>query len=919
MQEHSASHDLLWPAITSAARPWTRWWWLGNAVDEAEITHQLQDFQAAGFGGVEISPVYGVTGEEARSLAFLSPPWIHMLRHTIREARRLGLEVDLICGTGWPFGGPWVAAEDAAARCLFELYILAEGEQLAEALVSKADPQATIQALMAFSQDGQILDLSAQVDTQQRLTWIAPPGEWQLYALFQAATGQQVKRAAPGGEGNVVDHFSATAITRYLAAFDQVFAALPADERVRCCFNDSYEVYGANWTADLLAQFEQRRGYDLRRYLPALCGKADPQMVSRVRSDYRQTIGDLLLEAFVKPWTEWAHRHGAITRNQAHGSPGNLLDLYAAADIPETETFGTDWLRLAGLDPLPGTPASHGGVAEILACKLASSAAHITGKRLCSSESFTWLGEHGKVSLAHMKAELDTLFVMGINHVFFHGAPFSPADAAWPGWMFYAATHVGQTNPWWRDLPALNAYISRCQSFLQAGQPDNDLLLYLPIFDLWASDHGTHDLLHALTPHNTRQWLDENLPDFTAAARLLWDRGYSFDFVSDQLLDQAIHISERQIRSGGGAYAALVVAGCRTMPPETLKRLLALARQGATVVVVGALPQAVPGLGNLTQRQQQLRAALSELGPLESIQDGVLEARLDKGRLLVGPDVKPMLRLLDIRRENIVDAGIEIIRRRDENGYLYFLTNPGRRRLDQWVSLPVQAASTIIFDPVANRQGLACTRADNAQTQVYLQLEPGESLLLRALARSVEGPRWSYLAPAGQPSAIAGEWHIEFIAGGPALPTPTTIQELDSWTEWPAESELLRAFSGTARYTITFEQPAASAAMWALDLGTIGSSARVTLNGQDLGTCYAPPFRLIVPPDLLVGMNQLEIEVTNLMANRLAALDRQGQSWRTFFFVNIQYQEFNAADWEPLPSGLLGSVQLVPLRQLQPT
>jgi hypothetical protein len=890
---------------------------MGSAVDQAEITRHLELFEAAGFGGVEISPIYGVTDEAARSIPFLSLRWIEMLRHTVREARRLGLNVDLICGTGWPLGGSWVRPEDAAARCLFESYTLAEGESVTEPIVSKAEPQAALQTLMSFSQDGQILDLSSQIDSQRRLIWSATAGQWKLYALFQAGTGQQVKRAAPGAEGNVVDHFSATAITRYLGSFDQAFATVPAEDQIRCFFNDSYEVYGANWTTDLLPQFQQRRGYDLRHYLPALCGEDDLEIACRVRSDYRQTIADLLLEQFVKPWTEWAHRSGVMTRNQAHGAPGNLLDLYAAADIPETETFGTDWLRLGGLEPLPGTPAGYGGLAEILACKLASSAAHVAGKPLCSSESFTWLGEHGKVPLAHMKAELDLLFVMGINHVFFHGTPFSPADADWPGWMFYAATHVGPTNPSWRDLPALNDYISRCQALLQTGRPDNDLLLYLPIFDLWASDDGTQDLLHFLTPHNTQHWLDESLPAFTATARLLWDRGYSFDCVSDQLLEDAIDVSERQLRSRGGTYAALVVAGCRSMPPQTLSRILDLARQGATLLIVGDLPQDVPGLSNLAERKQQLRAVLSDLGPIQPLEDRISEARLDQGRLLVGPDIEAMLQRAGMRRESIVDAGIELIRRRDDSGYLYFMTNPGPQRLDQWVSLPIQAASAIICDPVSDRSGMARTKAGNSTgTQVYLQLESGESLLLRAFAQPTEGPQWPYRSPGGQPVAIEGEWRVDFIAGGPTLPEPGSIRRLTSWTEWPGDREQLRAFSGTVRYTISFEQPSGSADLWAIDLGIVCHSALVKLNGQELGTCYARPFRIVLPNGLEQGANHLEIEVTNLMANRLAALDRHRPGWRTFFFVNIKYQEFDAADWEPLPSGLLGPVRLVPLRLL---
>ncbi len=905
--------DMLWPMMTRESRPWTRWWWMGSAVNEAEITRQLQLFHQAGIGGVEISPVYGVMGEEEHFIPFLNPQWMQMLRHTIREARRLDMDVDLITGTGWPFGGPWVSTEDAAVKILLKSYSIPGGSQVTQPIISNHEPSATLGALMAYSDDGQALDLAQHVDAQRWLVWTAPIGQWKVYAVFRIPTGQQVKRAAPGAEGNVVDHFSADAIARYLHHFDQALATLAAEERVRCLFNDSYEVYEANWTNDLLPQFQQHRGYDLRHYLPALDGKDDPEIVRRVRSDYRQTMADLLLEAFVQPWTEWAHRHGARSRNQAHGAPGNLLDLYAAADIPETETFGPDWMRIAGLSPMPGTPPQQGGRADILVGKLASSAAHVAGKPLCSSESFTWLDEHGKVPLAHMKAEADVMFVMGINHLFFHGTPFSPVSADWPGWMFYATTHVAPTNPWWHDLSALNGYISRCQSFLQAGEPDNDILLYLPIFDLWSTDQGAEHLLHFLTVHS-EHWLDENLSAVAATARQLWDRGYSFDFVSDQLLAQAIQVVERQIQSGGGTYKALAITGCTLIPPETLARILDLIQAGATVLVVGDLPQDVPGLGNLVERRQWLRRTLSAFGPLNPTEAEIAEARIGTGRLFVGQEIEVMLRTAGIRRESVVDTGIELIRRRDARGYLYFLANLGQEHVDQWLSLPIQAASVVLFDPTDNRRGLAHTRPSNdGDTHVYLQLEPGASMLLRTSFQSVEGEQWQYLASAGEPYLIEGVWRVEFSAGGPALPSPTTIEQLTSWTEWQGISEALRAFSGTARYTITFTKPSGNANAWAIDLGTVCHTARVRLNGHNIGTLYARPFRSVITHDLREGENHLDIEVTNLMANHLAHLDRQGQPWKKFFFVNIQYQEFDASNWEPLPSGLLGPVQLIPL------
>jgi hypothetical protein len=184
----------------------------------------------------------------------------------------------------------------------------------------------------------------------------------------------------------------------------------------------------------LFETFRRRREYDLARYLPALLGRGDPDTVARVRSDYRQTIDDMLLDHFVRPLADWSHARGSVSRNQAHGSPGNLLDLYAAADIPETEYFGAVDTTGAGL----------------LINKLASSAAHVAGKPLASAESFTWLGEHFTSTLGDVKQAADELFLAGINHLIYHGTAYHRARR--PGWQFHASTEFGPRNAIWHDL-----------------------------------------------------------------------------------------------------------------------------------------------------------------------------------------------------------------------------------------------------------------------------------------------------------------------------------------------------------------------------------------------------------------------------------------------------------------------------------
>jgi hypothetical protein len=176
---------------------------------------------------------------------------------------------------------------------------------------------------------------------------------------------------------------------------------------------------------------------------------------------------------------------------------------------------------------------------------------------------------------------------------------------------------------------------------------------------------------------------------------------------------------------------------------------------------------------------------------------------------------------------------------------------------------------------------------------------------------------------AGAPVPVSGRWSLEFLSGGPVLPAKVADAPLGSWTSLPDSTA--KDFSGTARYTIELPRPAgpAGTASWRLDLGVVHESARIVLNDQELGTFIGPWFRVDIPVDAFRDRNLLEIEVTNLMANRIAYLDRRAVPWKKFYNVNFPPRLasnrgseglFNASSWSPLPSGLAGPVTLTPLR-----
>jgi hypothetical protein len=872
------AETLRWPAVTREARPWTRWWWLGSAVDQENLVRQLTQFREVGLGGVEICPIYGAQGYEERFLPFLSPRWMDMLAVTTLEAQRLGLGVDLTTGTGWPFGGPQVTAEDASSALALVKHALAGGASLAERL-----PEGRAQCVLAISRSGERLDLTDKVGPDGRLDWTAPPGEWQIYATFQRGSIQKVKRAAPGGEGWVLDPYSVPALERYLAAFESAFAGYRGASP-RAHFHDSFEYYGASWTPGFLREFERRRGYDLRVQLPALAGDGPEETVARVKSDFRETLSDLHLD-YVRRWTAWCHGQRGLSRNQAHGAPGNLVDLYAAADIPENEVF-----RNADDALLPRL-------------KLSSSAAHLGGRTLASSEAFTWLGEHFQVSLAQAKQAADLLFLSGANHLFFHGIPYSPAEAPWPGWQFYASVNMGPQGGLWRDLPAFNAYLTRCQSILQDGNADEDVLLYYPVHDVW---HSAGDLI-----------IQNPLPDsYVAAGLALWSRGYTFDTVSDRLLETA-RCEGGRLWIGTSAYRTVLVPHTHRMPVGTLATLVRLAREGATILIEDALPEDLPGLGNLEARAATLREILASLRLEGDTQAPLRRATLGPGRVVVGRDREALLREAGVSREPMADVGLRFVRRAHARGRHYFIANRGREGVDAWIVLGTPACTAVWLDPLYDgHAGLAelRVRRDGA-SEVYVQLRPGESRVLRTFTReTVSGPAWPDVQKAGQPIPVTGTWHVRFLDGGPVPPATFDTQALGSWTDRP-DAEAQR-FAGTAIYSLDLERPKGDAADWLLDLGDVRESARVRLNGEAVATLFTPPFELAIGRWLRPGENLLEIEVTNLATNRVRDLDLRQVRWKYFHdinVVNLSYEPLDASSWPLRASGLLGPVTLRPV------
>ncbi|MEK7407560.1 MAG: glycosyl hydrolase [Acidobacteriota bacterium] len=849
------------------AKVMVRWWWFGPAVTRAELEREMKLMKAGGFGGFEVQPVYPLALDDpARGLVnlrYLSPEFLDAVRFTAATARKLGLRMDMTLGSGWPFGGPHISPAQAAGRLRLERVRIEAGATSLPLPPGKPGEQ----FVAAFAVDerlGSRRDLVLVDDGGPRL--LTPPASGPRVGLvfFAGHTGQMVKRAAVGSEGYVHDHYDRAALETHLEAVGEKLAAAAGPGSIRAVFCDSLEVFGSDWTPRLLEEFQRRRGYDLRPWLPALVADIG-EKTSAVRHDWGQTLTELLDEQFLAPLLEWCRRHDMLLRVQGYGVPPASLSSYSLVDLPEGE--GAHWNAFS-------------------TSRWASSAAHNFGRPVASSETWTWI--HSPVFRAtplDFKAEADQHFLEGITQLIGHGWPYSPTAVGKPGWRFYAAGVMNDHNPWWHVMPDLTAYLARVSFMLRQGEPVSDVALYAPTHDAWASfTAGRVSLSQAISERIGPRVIP----------RLL-EAGYNFDLVDDDAITELGRVRNGRLVLGRHGFRIVVLPGVERLPAATLERLREFARGGGSVVATRRLPTAETGeIARLVKEENE------EL-------DRVLAAAHRPDVILTPPAPE-----------------IGFVHRSTGSGEVYFLANTGNARRSVKANFRVTGRRAEWWNAFSGEVTAAEILGQTKDgTEIALDLEPYGSRLLvfsEGAAAAVVKPR-AVLLPALD---LSRDWDVTFEEGARKV----RMERLRSWTEeaatrfYSGRATYRKTVSVAAEYLLKGARlkldfgearpvtpgPARGFRTWLK--APVREAAEVLVNGQRAGSVWCPPYEIDVTKLLRAGENMFEVIVSNLAINRMA-----GEPPPDYKPLIAKYGDrFQPQDLEnlkPLESGLVGAMRLV--------
>jgi hypothetical protein len=903
-----AENDELFRAFAqppATARPFVRWWWNGNKLAEKEILRELDLLKAAGIGGVEINPIRFPAPDDPLNIPqieWLSQPWIAMLGKAVKGAHERGLIADSIVGSGWPFGGQFLTREEQthilalgtrrltgpATLRIPEADLLADAELKLHSKWTNIDKTIRYLRLVParLDQFAPGTDVTAQL-AGGTLTLEVPAGDHVLYTMVQQRGFQAVINGAPGADGPVLNHFDRAAVEKYLNRMSTALepALGPLGRNFRAMFCDSLELEGANWCADMLPQFEARRGYSLLPYLPfvlfktgemgnatanqnsAELGEAARDAVERVRYDFLTVQIELFSERFTRPFQQWCARHGVKARAQAYGPAFHPLQSSMEVDIPECET----WMN------------SHMGMREHRAPtginKFVSSAARFSGKRLVSCEEVTNTNMVFNATLASLKNCADQSNLSGVTHSVFHGFNYSPAEAPFPGWVRYG-TFFNERNPWWPFVRRFTDYKARLSSVLQGCDALADIAILHPFADLWMTRGMQREPFPVL-----------RMPPYQYA---LWEaihqNGNACDYIDEKLLAESKCVATR-LEVRGRSYSTLIVMEARTVEPATARALDRFAAGGGRILFIRHAPSRSPRFQHSQENDAVVRAASERILRDHPTRCAIIDPPGDDilawyGRIQQQFGIKPYMR---IARPDMNLSQIPL--RSGERDVFFFANSDPEREIETEIEFSTGTKTAWQWDPeTGERKPYFCNGRKNLLT---VRVEPCASLLL------VFEPHLEKAAtPVARPSQagavpVAGPWQLELrhVDGTRAQRT------LDALIDFK-EDEALRSFAGTATYRTTFQTPTAGAPAF-LDLGPVNGISSVTLNGKSLGLKWYGCHRYELGAALKPGGNQLEVQITTVLGNYMKSLT-----------ANPVAKTWTAR--QPLyPAGLCGPVRLL--------
>ncbi|MDR1963179.1 MAG: hypothetical protein LBQ50_05330 [Planctomycetaceae bacterium] len=938
--------------VPDEVKPWVYYWWLKGNVTKEQITHDIEEMQKKGIGGILLFDSRGYHDDfDSKDhvpvpfkikYEFMSQEWREMVKHTIKEAARCNIKVSInIANTGGHLRGPWDMKEKAPKELIWTSYLvdrdpsvngsgkfelklpIPDGKRYYQD-VAVLGVRLTLQETESFHKVtplnekspivAQIIDLSDHV-TNNLLKWEVPDGNWHILRF-----GYEVV-----GDLGSVDILNAEACTQYFRHIGSELirdAGSHAGKTLSHFYNVSWEGSAPNWTPGFEKIFMSQNGYDLKPYLPVLAGMiVENQDVSnRFLYDYYKTVAYCFRKNCYATIGQLCHENGIIWHSENGGPWNRQQPMFREADM--LSFFGENdfaqgefWVNESNYNTRSNM-------------RYVSMASHIYGQKEVAVEAFTHMVRHWTMYPARLKPAADINFIDGANMFIWHTFTASPPEIGKPGYEYFAGTHINTNVTWWNYVTPFMNYLGRCQYLLRKGSFTADACVYV-------------------SDKNHVNW--GRAEKWNPGSSLVLPAGYTYDLLDTEILvHRLVYRDGKLVLPNGMSYHFLVLDPIEdALPVESLKKIVQLASEGATIVLGNKRTIRTPGLNRYPSCDQEIADLANQLWGktgeksfqhsigMGTVVHGISLQQFVQDQKIVpdfsGPFEYHHRTLKDkdiyfVFGSGKADCFFRVANRKPKlwdavtgkitDPLAYSFTEDGRTKIS--LNLAAFGSVFVVFDGTPDQDHVTeISYPENGlevnENSTLTQWKSGSCRLRTASGKQTE---WNTNLPPA--IALQESWEVRF---DPAWGSREKIifDRLMLWNEHADPA--IKYYSGTAIYRKTFSLNETQIGIpTRLSVGAAHHIAKVKLNGNELGIFWTSPRSIEISSACQSGENVLEIEVTNCWANRLigdAGLPPEKRLTQTNLYLvperkigdrtYKQFQGFSAQD-QLVPSGLLGPI-----------
>ena len=717
-----------------------------------------------------------------------------------------------------------------------------------------------------------VIDISDKMDTNGKLSWDAPKGNWTIQRFGMTPTGTKNAPSAPQGKGYEIDKANKELIQFHYKQFiGEFLKRIPEESKsaFKYVIADSYEMGSQNWTDGYEAKFEEKFGYNPKKFLPVFTGRivGSVEESERFLWDLRRSIADAVAYEYTGGLREASNKDNLQLWLENYGHWG----------------FPSEFLMYGGQSDLVSGEFWNEGSLGNIECKSASSAAHIYGKNRVSAEAFT-AGHRSYVRHpAMLKKRGDWSFTEGINHFVLHLYIHQPDDNRVPGVNAWFSTEFNRHNTWFKKSKSYFDYLRRSQHMLQQGQYAADVCYFI----------------------------GEDTPIMTGVRNPELPKGYAYDYINAEVIMDRLSVKDGKfVLPDGMSYSLMVLPPFDTMRPELLEKIEALVSQGGKIY--GQAPVKSPSLQNYPESDEKVKTIANKMW-------GSSDAKLKtygQGAIVDGLELQDALKQLNINKDVDLNEQKNVLwtHRTMPGMDIYFLTNQSDEVIEFTPSFRVSGMKPQLWDAITGEtKPLNEFTEAGGRTSVPLKMEALQSwfvVFYDSDDNNKAGMSKKNFPETELVQTLENSWTVNFINKEIGPSELITFSELTDWIE--NENDKIKFYSGTAIYTSTFNYTKnKDSGDVFIDLGKVGVMASVKINGKAIGTTWIAPFKLNTNEALKDGENTIEVEVVNVWRNRLTGDRALDKDTRTTWVIVDSVKKAE----ELVPSGLLGPVTIQTIKK----